>query len=537
MRSFILPISLFLLIAGCSGKTDVSNTVVATAMPEATDAAVEILKHGGNAMDAAVAASFALAVCEPAGSGLGGQVVIMVKKPGQEPVVIDGSSFAPMRTPPGIVSRQQLAGARRTTVPVMVKTIAYAHEKYGNHTVTWKEALTPAIRIANDGYRLKRFGKAVIERSIEELRNDSSAARIFLTREGGAPARGTRIKQPKLGATIRKIANEGPGVFYSGEMADRIAADIQARGGWLTVEDLYSVKNPVERPAIFTKYRDLVVYTTPPPYGGWAMLMMLNVLEQLLPDPANTPEPHYLAAMAQSLRIGQRSLKKNPVRNVDDYLIDIASKINKQNAEMLIRSELHSRRGETTHFTIVDSDGMVVSVSQSINGYFGAGIMHPSLGFFYNDYMNEFALGEPSHPYALRAGAKPYSSMSPTIAALKGEAMLALGSPGDTRILTSIVQVISNWKDRGMELKHAVNEVRMHVDFDSTLTAEQAERLTGISDTLESIGFRFATAPGLGGKKRLSAFFGGVQAICRKDDGWIGASDPRRDGKVAEFNK
>jgi gamma-glutamyltranspeptidase / glutathione hydrolase len=537
-RTFLPILGLIFVISACSRDERTSGDMaVSCASPEAARAAMEILEQGGNAMDAAVAAAMALGVSEPAGSGLGGQTVILLQKPGEIPLVIDGSSTAPMRTPPGIFSKQQLRGVRATTVPTTVKTLKYALTTYGSGMLGWKQVLQPAIQIANEGYQLRSFGRqALLESSGTFLENALNrggvAADVFLGDSGFVPNLGAIIKQPMLAKTLERLADEGAESFYTGKIAHEIIDHVQSQGGWLTIDDMYAVKGPIERPTIYTKYRDLVVHSVPPPYGGWVVIMTLNALEHMLINPADASAEQYFIAMARALRLGHRSRYKRPIKNLNNYFVEVASKINKQHAEMLLRSEFNARSGETTHFSIVDKTGMVVSVSQSVNYYFGSKVMHPTLGFFYNDYMHEFVLNDPKHPYALRAGAKPYSSMSPTIVTENGIAALALGSPGSARIISAIVQVISYWKDLGYDLEKAVSTPRIHVRYDSSLYVEQGFRIKTQLDSLREMGFFYKDAPGLNDKYALSPFFGGIHAVARVPDGWVGAADPRRDGRV-----
>lgn len=522
---------LFLLLIACNWTPQSEFAgIVSSAAPEATDAGVGILEAGGNAIDAAVAVAFALAVAEPAMSGLGGQTQILLHQPGTAPVAINGTSFAPAATPTDATA-EVISEHRATTVPSTVKVLHYAWQHYGSGKVTWADLLAPAIRIAEDGFVLGPYRHKVLLRHADDLAASPSARQFFLNTDGTPPAAGSRWKQPVLANTLRLLATNGAEDFYSGEIARQIAADMAAMGGWITLADLKATPQPVELPALHSTFRNLDVYTLPPPGGGWVVLQILNLLEFDSPDSLQPGQPSRARRLAEALRIGHSRRRNQPVRDLLHYEAEVKKRISKETATALRRIS----RGETTHFSVVDGNGMAVSVTASINAYYGARVASPDLGFLYNDYMHEFKLGNPTHPFALRPGAMPYSSMSPTIVARNGQPILVLGSPGSSRIISAVVQVIQLWVDAGLPIEQAVATPRFHVyptGTESRLYIEDPQIRQRLQPLFEAMGYRLVEPADDLATGRLSPYFGGVHALAFEGGGWRGAADPRRDGKV-----
>jgi len=517
-----------LILASCTpgpARTTDGVAVVAAPTPQAAEAGIAVMLAGGNAVDAAVAVSFALGVTEPAMSGLGGQTQILVHPPDGPPVVINGTSYAPRATPRRAAAAD-IVGHRATTVPTTVRVLDHAWRAYGSGRVAWSDLLEPAVRYAEDGFVVGSFGASVWERYAEQLGAHAATRRLFLDGDGRAPVAGAVWRQPVLARTLRRLASDGAEEFYRGTLAREIARDMAEHRGWLTFDDLAGLPVPVEIEPLHGTYRRFDVYSLPPPGGGWVVLTMLNLLEQSPSSALRPGTPERAAAVARALRIGHRERRDHPVRNLVDYENDVAGKLDKATARTL----LGEGDGQTTHFSVVDGDGLVVSVTQSINYAFGAKVASGRLGFLYNDYMREYELGRPDHPFALRAGAMPYSSMSPTIVVRDGKPVLALGSPGSARIISAVVQVAELWMDGYADVERAVAMPRLHVVPDSALYVEEptdADRWRGM---LASDGFVLVPRDGPAG--HLDPYFGGVHAVALEGGTWTGAADPRRDGVV-----
>lgn len=505
--------------------------VVSAATSEAAAAGAEILEAGGNAVDAAVAVSFALAVTEPAMSGLGGQTQILIHSPNREPLAINGTSFSPQATPERATA-EDIAGHRATTIPSTVRTLAYAMKKYGSGRISWPQALAPAIRYAEEGFVVGRFRALVWSSHVEDLHQHPATESLFLKKDGASPAEGELWQQPILAKTLRRLAEHGAEDFYTGKIAREIAADMASNGGWITLEDLQNVPQPVELPALKGSYRDWTVFTLPPPGSGWVVLQILNLLERSPVDELLPASPQRLFHLAKAIQIGQTNRRNNPIKNLIDYSDEVADRISKDTAKLLQESEDSAASGETTHFSVVDATGMAVSVTASINAYFGARVASPNLGFLYNDYMHEFEIGKPEHPFALRPHAMPYSSMSPTILAKNGEAHLVLGSPGSSRIISAVAQVIQLWVDAGIGIENAVAAKRIHVVPDDKLYIEAPDLADSVLAAFTQRGYQI-TEPRMDlVNGELNPYFGGVHAIAREKGKWVGTADPRRDGAV-----
>ncbi len=543
MRRF--PITILFVFSVClafssCGKTDQQGGpyvpgMVAAASPEAAEAGQEILRSGGNAIDAAVAAAFALGVTEPAGSGLGGETVILFQKPGGEPLVINGTSFAPAATPDTITTYASLRGRRASTVPTTVKTLAFAWKHYGSGAVSWKQVLAPAIRYAERGFPLGPYRRRSLEVSADELRRDSATAALFLPGDS-VPSSDFIFKQPVLARTLRHLAEAGADDFYHGELARLIAHDMQSHGGWITLRDLETLPDPAVIPALSSTYRGWNVHTLAPPYGGWTVLAILNLLEHTSPEEIPPGTAAWDLALACALGAGHRARKEHPVTDLIRYRSQVEERLDKDYLFRLLEEQRTTGAGETTHLSVVDRDGMLVGLSQSVNYFFGAKVAGTELGFVYNDYMREFVLDDPRSPYALRAGAMPYSSMSATIVARDKTPVLVVGSPGSARIISAVVQVVSNWIDRGMDIGGAVAAARMHVVPPNRILFEK-----GLSKDLERLfgdaGFELEQPPVELARNGFNPYFGGVHAVAFENGRWTGAADPRRDGAVASVRE
>jgi gamma-glutamyltranspeptidase/glutathione hydrolase len=484
---------------------------------------------GGNAVDASVAVAFALGVSEPFGSGVGGQVVFLVHPTNGEPFVINGTSRAPDRLPE-LQSGKQLHGRRSTTVPSSVRTLSFAWRRFGSGRIGWRDLLEPARRCAVEGYAIGSYQHRVLRMHAAVLRQDDALASVFLKADGSVPDEGADWTQPRLGALLTRLGEAGAEDFYKGQIAADIVSDMVQHDGWLSQQDLAEFPEPPVVPALKAKYRGWDVCTLPPPYGGWAVLHALALLGAANPDPPAIGECP-TRRIAEVLRRTHALRATAPIRDLNDYDADLESLLSNGAVDESLRIIGTPGSGETTHFSIVDGDGMAISVSASINGYFGARIIHPRWGFLYNDYMREFALARPDHPFAFKPDGIPFSSMSATILAKHGKPHLLLGSPGSKRIVSTVVQVVSRWVDDRKDIFQAVSAPRLHVELPDRLWVENeaiAAEVTALAHHGLAIARRSSPLAGPGG----DPYFGGVHAVALERGVWHGAADPRRDGSV-----
>ena len=524
LAAFFTVILIF--FSGCSDSEDGNVGVVSAGSPEAVSAGLDILKQGGNAVDASIAVAFALGVTEPAQSGLGGQAQFLIYRPGEEPIIINGTSFSPSHLPENI-SKKDLVKHKATTVPSMVKVLDYLWKNY-SAGLEWNDLINPAIEFAEEGFPLTEFRHKVLKYNLEVLREYPLISKLFLGKDGSLINENVLWKQPVLAETLKQLSEKGAEDFYSGDIAQKMARDMKINNGWITIADLKNVPEPNEQKPLKGTYRGYEIYSMPPPGGGWVIIQALNILEQFPSDNLSLNSPRRIQLVAQALQIAHQSRSENPVNDLINYQEDVNLKTNKEYAKEL----LNHTNGETTHFSVVDKNGMVVSATLSINNYFGSKSASAELGFLYNDYMNEFKLNETGHPFNLEPGAMPYSSMTPTILMKDGKPVMAIGSPGSERIISAIVQVISLWVDAGLSIEEAVATLRIHVTPDKIVYLESDKLPVVQKENLMNSGFAFEHPPSEILVKGLNPYFGGINAIAFENGEWKGAADPRRDGTV-----
>lgn len=507
--------------------------VVSSASPEATAAGVAILEQGGNAMDAAVAVSLALGVSEPAGSGIAGQTVMLVHPgPGQAPFVIHGTSWSPRHIPDGVTRDQLRLGHTASTVPSTPRVLDFAHRNYGSGSLEWAQLVQPAINLAENGFLVGPFRERAFRFYGSVLREQPEAASIFIRSDGKDFQVGDRLVQPKTAKMLRRIAKYGVEDFYTGDIADSIVSDMVTNGGWISHNDLAEFPDPAIVQPLVGNYRGFEVATLPPPFGGWVALQILNILQSSHPDGLPGEEDAFDLAMLDALYLAHRSRRDEPESNYYDYHDEIAEKISMAQAEQLLAAYRREIGGETTHFSVVDSSGMAVAVTQSIDSYFGAGVANPDFGFLYNNYMQGFTLNDDDSPFALREFEMPYSSMAGMVLSRNGQPELVLGSPGSARIISAVTQVVARWAEGNVDIVAAVDAPRVHAVAGRAAYIERTElsvpMLQGLAERRMILRRpQFGVADGF-----YDPYFGGVHAVAREKDGWRGAADPRRDGTV-----
>jgi gamma-glutamyltranspeptidase/glutathione hydrolase len=429
--------------------------------------------------------------------------------------------------------RDSLIYHKRSTIPSTVKTLYYAWRKYGSGKVSWEECLEPAIEYAREGFKLGEFRAKVYSRYEKEMLNSPFNTSHFLN-DGNTPSKGDTIKQFLLSKTLNELARSGGNEFYRGsggnefyrgKIARKISDDMEINGGWITFEDLVNFPDPKEYPAIKTSYRGYDIFTAPPPCGGWTLLLAINIFKELEQTKKNKTNQE---RVIETLRLAHQDRKLNPVNNLENYFVEIEEKLSLKYTKNILSKTLPIREereksGETTHFSIADSEGNLVAVTSSINAYFGAKAASSELGFLYNTYMDDFEFGDDVHPFAIGPGKMAFSSMSPTIVRKNGRNI------GSSRIISAVFQVITNWLNDGKNIVSAVNKPRIHVN-NSSVYVEQEEDLQIIKE--KDLNLKIETVRNDLAIKGLNAYFGGIHAIAFEKGQWVGAADPRRDGVV-----
>lgn len=501
--------------------------MVATQHYCASEAGKEILAAGGNAIDAAVASAFALGVCEPAASGIGGQTLMLIHT--AEPrrtFALDGSSRAPNRAYAELFKkvRSRLRGHVATTVPSTVATLDYARREYG--TMELGDLLEPAIKLAKDGFWLSALKNRLTKRELKNLKN-GTAAPIFLKNGTRPYPIGTNFVQPQLAKTYQRLAKHGAMDFYQGQIAKQIHKDMQTHQGLLNEDDLAQVPHPIERKPVSCNFGGLRVITFPPPGAGRTLVEMLNIFENI-DEELHTPDtPEGAVALAEVIRrafIDRRDRPYDPTfyAQVDDKRMmnrDYAQRVAK-----VIKKRIKSQ-GETTHLSAMDDQGNVVALTQSIERVFGSCVANPELGFLYNNYMSAFEYTDISHPYYMRPNAVPWASVAPTIVFHGRRPWLAIGSPGSDRIAPSILQVLMRLHT--MPPLEAVSAPRLHCRINGEVSLEMTRMRSDIPEALTKRGFTVRQ------RDPYSFYLGCVQLVMKEGKNFIGVADPRRDGSAA----
>jgi gamma-glutamyltranspeptidase/glutathione hydrolase len=472
---------------------------------------VEVLKNGGNAVDAAVATAFALSVVEPYSSGLGGGGFMLIYPgPGSAVEVLDYREVAPgnatrdMYVRDGkVVPGLSTAGPLAIGVPGTVAGLCAALERYG--AMSLAEVMAPAITLAEDGFTIDRafYERSLITLSL--LNKDPCAREIFL--DHGIPRLpGRTLRQPDLARTLRTIAKEGPRAFYEGRMAETIVNDLGAKGGIITLDDLAGYKPRWTKP-VTGEYRGYRIVSMPPPSSGGAVIIeTLNVLEHfdLAAMGHDSPETVHLMAEAMRLAFADRSVFMGDPAFVDvpldtllskDYAGRLREAIDRGRARksmdvtpgggVISTPQSHTSFPDTdmftvaglneglhtTHLSVVDVKGGAVSLTQTINTSFGSGVVACGTGIVMNNEMDDFAAvpGQPNayglvqgEANAVAPGKVPLSSMSPTMVFKDGGLFMVIGSPGGPRIITTVLQAVIGVIDFDMNIREAVSAPRIH---------------------------------------------------------------------------
>ena len=392
--------------------------MVSTAHYEATAGGVAMLEAGGNAVDAAVAAAFALGVCEPAASGLGGQTMMLIHHaPSGRTMALDGSSRAPNRANREVFRNLKIErrrGYRAVTVPSTPATLSYALQRYGKLSLS--QVLEPARRLAEEGYRVSLLQYQLSRRERKFLRQGTAAP--FFLRESSHPHRpGVVFRQPILARTLQHLAQHGIEDFYTGEIGALIEQDMVRNQGLIRMDDLAQVPVPIERRPVTGRFRGHRVFTMPPPGAGRTLIQMLNVYQQFPQEFPDLETPRGALYLAETIR---RAFLDRQDRPFDANFYSQVSGTRMLSTEYgkLVGRQIRKRysgRGETTHLSAMDPEGSAVALTQSIERVYGACSATPELGFLYNNYMSAFEYEDISHPYYLRPNAAPWASVAPTL--------------------------------------------------------------------------------------------------------------------------
>lgn len=571
LRKLLIVFLLTLLVLPALASTQpahASHAIVVSVHELASRAGVEIMRAGGNAVDAAVATGFALAVVHPAAGNLGGGGFMLVRMSDGKTHFIDFREKAPAAATPnmyldaqGDVTDDTWLGYRAIGVPGSVAGLVYAETNFGKLTLA--QVIAPAIKLARDGYPLT-WEEARDMREDKYLGKYSESRHIF-QRDGNFYKADEVFRQPDLARTLERIASD-PGDFYHGAMARELAASIQKGGGLITADDLahYEVK---ERVPVEGSYRGYEIISAPPPSsGGTVLLETLNILEGYDLTKTGNRSAESVHLITEAFRrafydraefMGDPDFSKIPVAQLIDKryaaawreTIDpVHASVSKDLKRPAIFSELEQyaekhpqpltirESPHTTHYSVVDSDGNAVAVTTTLNDWYGSRVTAEGLGFLLNDEMDDFAAkpGVPNSDGLIQGtansigpGKRPLSSMTPTIVLKDGKLSLVLGSPGSSRIITTVANALIGVVDYGMNIQEAVNAPRFHHQWmPDTLRVEKS--------------FSFDTAKMLeqmGYKVERQGYWSDAEciAIDPKTGERLGASDGRNNGKAVGY--
>lgn len=529
------------------------NGMVASVNDIASKVGVEVMQRGGNAIDAAVAVGLALTVTWPSAGNIGGGGFMMIRRADGRTEIIDYRERAPLAARPdmyldaqgNVIEHASTVGYKAVGVPGSVAGFALALERHGK--LKWAEAVEPARRLAAEGFIVNHATARSIKSSASLLSKFPESKRIYL-RDGNHFNEGDRFVQPELAATFARLKGRGPREFYEGETARLIVDDMKANGGLITAEDLKQYEPTIRQP-LKGSYRGYEILTMPPPSsGGTALIQMLNMLERYNVGELghnSSDEIHLLTEVMRrafadrATYLGDSDFVEVPVEGLisKDYAAEIANTIKLDratpSAEIRAGSPAGYESSETTHFTVVDPEGNVVSNTYTLNNSYGSGVTAPGTGVLLNNEMDDFTSkpGEPnmygllqSENNAIAPRKRPLSAMTPTIVLKDGKVYFAVGSPGGPTIINTVLQIILNILDYGMNIQQAIDAPRVHHQWmPDSIRWEPFGLNADTRRALELRGHSFADKPG---------YMGDAKGIMIEPDTGIrlGASDPRLGG-------
>ncbi len=524
----------------------------------ASNAGLHILQHGGNAIDAAVAVGFALAVTHPAAGNLGGGGFMVIRMADGRETTFDYREVAPagalrdmfLDSAGEPVSDRSRIGPLASGVPGSVAGMALAQRRYGRLPLA--AVVAPAIALARDGFEVSWALADSLKGAQSLLARFPASAGAFQRADGTVPGPGDLLVQPDLANTLRLIAEQGSDAFYKGAIADLIAAEMARSGGLITKADL-AAYTPRERPPIIGSYRGVRVISMPPPSsGGIALVQLLNILERFpLADYGHNSSRaiHLVTEAARRVYADRSEWLGDP----DFFNVPVTGLLSRRYADTLRAGISETRatpslevkpghprdfeQSDTTHYSVVDADGNAVATTTTLNGSYGNGQVVAGAGFLLNNEMDDFS-AKPGTPNmfgliggeanAVAPGKRMLSSMTPTILVKDGKTQLVLGSPGGSRIITTVLQVVLNIVDFRMNVQEAVDAPRFHHQW--LPDAIRLERLGFPADVVTAL-------EAMGHSTEVGDDMGDVHAVMIDEATGLrlGASDPRLDGRTLGY--
>ena len=479
---------LWIVPVEAASAVEAEHGMVVSAHRLASEIGVRILQAGGNAVDAAVAVGYALAVVDPCCGNIGGGGFMIIHLADGRETFVNFRETAPMAATATMyldVEGRQIDDLSRhgysaVAVPGTVMGLDHAAAKYGR--LTRAAVIAPAIALARDGFVLSRADTDILDARADRIGKDPGAAKIFVRSDGGRLAPGDRLVQSDLATNLELISERGAEAFYKGPVAAAVGKASLENGGVLTAGD-FAAYAVTEMAPLRCSYRGYWIVSAPPPSsGGTTICEILNILEGYDIATSGFHSAKSMHWMIEAMRRGYRDRNTrlgdpqfvaNPLDRLlsKDYAASLRDEIDRGGGTPANAATSPAERAETTHYSIVDGEGNAVAVTYTINGYFGAGVVAPGTGFFLNNEMDDFTVkpgaanlyglvqGEPN---AIAPGKRPLSSMAPTLVERDGRVVLVLGSPGGSRIISTVLETIMNIVDHGMAAQEAVDAPRFH---------------------------------------------------------------------------
>lgn len=543
--------------------TTSQHGMVVAANEQASEAGIAMLRQGGNAADAAVAASFAISVLRPQSTGIGGGgFLLLYLAKENKTLAIDFRERAPLTASRDMFVRDGEAvpslsrtGPLAVAVPGTVAGLVEVQQRYGS--LSLEEVMQPAIRLAQEGFPVyPHLARAIAYRA--EVLGESEATRAVYYRNDQTLGQGDLFVQKDLATTLRAIAKDGKAAFYTGRVAEAIVTEMQRIGGLLTQDDLDQYR-VIDRTPVTGSFQGTRIYSMPPPSSGGVLLVqMLNVLSGFPLQKLGFQTPGATHILTETLRLafrdrarylGDADFVSVPVERLVSpaYAQDVRAKIDvskatpSQGIPHIPTGQIEST--STTHLSVIDQAGNAVATTQTVNLYFGSGVMVPGTGIMLNDEMDDFN-AQPDHPNAfgligntdanaIAPRKTPLSSMSPTIVTRDGKVELVIGGPGGSRIISSVLQVMLNVLAYRMSLPDAMFATRIHHQWYPdrlSLEVQTGRESNGLVEKLQAMGHEVKVVEWGPGKRSR---FGNIQAIqVDRESGLItGVSDPRGEGQ------
>ena len=540
-----------LILAATTNPEYGQNGMIVSTSRQASEAGIEILKKGGNAIDAAVAVGFALAVTSPSNGNIGGGGFLVASFANGLSITLDHREKAPqnahrnmfLNDSGNVIPGMSLYSRASSGVPGTVDGLIRALEDHGSGNISLREAINPAIYLAERGFKISYYEANILNVYKSFFSKNKAASKIFIKDNGKPWKKGDKLIQKDLAKTLKRIARYGRDGFYSGNVAEMIVKEMQRGNGLITLQDLESYSSKYRSP-VFGTYKEYEIVSMGPPSSGGALLIhMLNMLENYPMHNLSWNSSEYIHLMTEVERrayadraehmgdpdfwnvpmimLTSKYYAKTRIKDID---------LNKATPSSLISASKKTsyESPETTHYSVVDSWGNAVSVTTTINLGYGNGCVVEGAGFFLNNEMDDFS-SKPGVPNAfgligneansVEAGKRPLSSMTPTIVLKDSKPFLVIGSPGGSTIITTVMQTILNVVDHNMDIKEAVCASRFHSQWlPDVIQYEPRSLINDLKNALESKNHKLVPRNG---------YIGEANGIIITEEGFFGGGDCR----------